>query len=451
MSAGFSGRFLFIGFGSIAQGLLPLAIRHFGLNPEQVTVVSADTAGRPVADQHGVRLVQATVDRGNYRELLQRFVGPGDVVLNLAVEVSTLDLLTWCQAHGVLYLDTGIEPWQGGYVADDPLHTTNYWLREQVLARREPGLPTAVLAHGANPGLVNHLLKRALLDLATHRGVAWSPADGEWGLLAERLDIRVIHIAERDTQTDGRPRGPGEFACTWSVDGLLAEAAQPAELGWGSHERAMPAGMLQPPFGCRASAYWPHGGHLPRIKSWVPSVGEQQTWLITHNESISIADFLTVRDGEGRVRYRPTVGYAYRPCPKTCESLMEWERRGLADPLLKTVMAPESIVAGQDELGVLLCFPGGAYWYGSTLTIGETRRLAPNNNATSLQVAAGMLSGLAWAIFHPRAGVIEADQMDFEAVLAVAAPYLGQLAGTLTDWQPRPGGSLQFAEFHLID
>lgn len=457
MSAGFPGRLLFIGFGSIAQGLLPLVWRHFGLAPGQVMIISADAGGQAVAAAYGVGWLQATVDRDNYRELLGRYVRPGDVVLNLAVEVSSLDVLTWCQEHGALYLDTGIEPWQGGYADADPLRTTNYWLREQALARRRPGLPTAVLAHGANPGLVNHLLKRALLDLAELRGVPWRAGDSSWGALAERLDIRVIHIAERDTQTDDVPCRPGEFACTWSVDGLLAESAQPAEMGWGSHEGALLPGMRQPDFGCGASIYWPHGGpdgasavRLPRLKSWVPSVGEQVTWLITHNESISIADFLTVCVG-GAVRYRPTVAYAYRPCPKTCASLTEWEARGLALPTIKRVMAPQTITGGQDELGVLLCFPGGAYWYGSTLGIAEARRLAPHNNATSLQVAAGMLGGLAWAIDHPRAGVVEADHMDFAAVLAVAAPYLGRLGGAATDWRPSSGRGLGFEEFLVMD
>lgn len=442
----FAGRILCIGFGSIAQGLLPLLFRHFDLRPAQLEIISADDGGRAIAAEYGCRFTRTFVNRENYQALLGQSVRAGDIVLNLAVEVSSRDVLSWCQAHGVIYLDTGNEPWQGGYAATGTLPTTNYWLREQVLAARAPGRPTAVLAHGANPGLVSHLLKQALLDLASMRGLTAAAFGEDWGRLAEALEIRAIHIAERDTQSDGRALLPGEFACTWSVDGLLAEADQPAEVGWGTHEAVLLPGMRIPDFGCRASIYWPHGRRLPRLKSWVPSVGEQEAWLITHNESISMADFLTVRDAAG-LRYRPTVCYAYHPCAKTRQSLENWENSGFAEPRLKTLMAPAEIHCGQDELGVLLCFPGGAYWYGSTLEIGEARRLAPHNNATTLQVAAGMLGGLTWALRHPRQGVVEADQMDFLPVLAVASPYLGQVSGTLTDWQPQAGGTLQFAEF----
>jgi homospermidine synthase len=42
-----------------------------------------------------------------------------------------------------------------------------------------------------------------------------------------------------------------------------------------------------------------------------------------------------------------------------------------------------------DELGILLAgHAKNAYWYGSQLTIEEARRVAPHNNATSLQVRA---------------------------------------------------------------
>jgi len=59
----------------------------------------------------------------------------------------------------------------------------------------------------------------------------------------------------------------------------------------------------------------------------------------------------------------------------------------------------DEIVSGRDELGVL--FMGhkkGAYWYGSDLTIEAARAAAPNNNATSLQVCTGVLTGVVWTL-----------------------------------------------------
>lgn len=83
------------------------------------------------------------------------------------------------------------------------------------------------------PGLVSHFVKKAPLDLAPATDAWDRPADGAegWAHLARFLGVRVIHIAERDTQCCARRKQPGEFVNTWSVDGFVGEACQPAELG----------------------------------------------------------------------------------------------------------------------------------------------------------------------------------------------------------------------------
>ena len=93
--------------------------------------------------------------------------------------------------------------------------------------------------------------------------------------------------------------------------------------------------------------------------------------------------------------------------------------------------------AGIDELGVLLMgHARGAYWYGSRLSIEQARALVPHNNATSLQVTAAVLGGMVWAMENPRAGVVEADDLDHARVLEVAQPYLGDMVGAYSDWTP---------------
>ncbi|MFM9009509.1 MAG: homospermidine synthase, partial [Planctomycetota bacterium] len=95
------------------------------------------------------------------------------------------------------------------------------------------------------------------------------------------------------------------------------------------------------------------------------------------------------------------------------------------------------------ELGVLLYrHEKNAYWYGSRLSIEETRALAPYQNATGLQVSSAVLAGMVWALENPEAGIVEADEMDFHRCLEIQRPYLGPVTGHYTDWTPltdRPG------------
>ncbi|HLJ65080.1 MAG TPA: saccharopine dehydrogenase C-terminal domain-containing protein, partial [Stellaceae bacterium] len=370
-----------------------------------------------------------------------------DFLLNVSIEVSSEALVEFCARHRALYLDTCVEPWSGGYTDPSlsPSRRSNYALRERILdlrARLGPSSPTAVVTHGANPGLVSHFLKQALLNLAADLGLdVERPRNRtEWAELASRLKVKVIHVAERDTQSSSIAKRPGEFVNTWSVDGFVGEGMQPAELGFGTHEHRLPPDGHRHGFGCDAAIYLNRPGAATQVRSWTPLQGPFHGFLITHSEAIAIADYLTLPDGARRGKakpgYRPTVHYAYHPCDAAVLSLHELAGRNWRMPEMKRLITDE-IVSGSDELGVLLMgHARGAYWYGSRLSIQAARDCAPYNNATSLQVTAAVLAGIIWALENPRAGIIEPEEVDFERILQIARPYLGRLVGEYSDWTP---------------
>jgi len=171
------------------------------------------------------------------------------------------------------------------------------------------------------------------------------------------------------------------------------------------------------------------------VRTWTPTEGPFHGFLVTHNESISIADYFTVKEGE-EVVYRPTVHYAYHPCDDAVLSLHELAGKNYVEQKEKRLMV-EEITEGIDELGVLLCgHAKGAYWYGSQLEIHNSRKLAEFNSATSLQVTATALAGVIWAMENPERGICEPDEMDFERVLDIAGPYCVPIVGEYTDWTP---------------
>jgi homospermidine synthase len=447
----FPGRIVFVGFGSIGQGVLPLVLRHIGISPDRITIVTADDAGIDEARQYGVKFIRQPLTRDNHRQVLEPLLKQGDFLLNLSVDVSSIALIQFCWERGAMYLDTCIEPWVGGYT-DTTLslgQRTNYALREKALALRagHASAPTAVVTHGANPGWVSHLVKRALLNVAADTGVtAGNPVTrGDWAVLAQTLGVKTIHIAERDTQLASRPKELNEFVNTWSVDGFVSEGAQPAELGWGTHERHFPQDGRRHENGCGAAIYLLQPGAATRVRTWTPLAGNFHGYLITHNEAISISDFLTVRDG-AEVVYRPTAHYAYHPSDSAIASVHEFAGRNFVLQDRKRILRDE-IISGRDELGVLLAgHRKNAYWYGSQLTIEEARALAPCNNATSLQVTSSALSGMIWAMENPNRGLMEPDEIDFRRNLEIVKPYMGTMHGEYTDWTPLSGRGKLFQE-----
>ena len=150
----FPGHLVLIGFGSIGQGVLPLILRHIGISPERLTIVTADDVGREEAARYGIKFIRQGLTRENFRRILDPVLGRGDFLLNVSVDVSSVALIRHCWEKGAMYLDTCTEPWPGGYT--DPTlpaaKRTNYALREEALGLRAGGTraPTAVLIRASS-------------------------------------------------------------------------------------------------------------------------------------------------------------------------------------------------------------------------------------------------------------------------------------------------------------
>jgi homospermidine synthase len=447
-----TGPIVMIGFGSIGRGTLPLIERHFEFDPKRMVVIDPVDTDRKLLDERGIKYIQKAVTKENYRDLLKPLLTKGKgqgFCVNLSVDTSSHDIMEFCRDLDVLYIDTVVEPWLGFYFDPkmNPAARSNYMLRETILEarRRNPGGTTAVSCCGANPGMVSWFVKQALLNIAADTGHDPTPPRSRegWGALAQQLGVKGIHIAERDTQRAKRPKPRDVFINTWSVEGFVSEGLQPAELGWGTHETWMPENGRTHDTGCGAAIYLLQPGANTRVRSWCPTPGPQYGFLVTHNEAISIADYLTVRDGSGTAVYRPTCHYAYHPANDAVLSLHEMFGAAGQRQSAWHILDENEIVDGIDELGVLLYGHGkNAYWYGSQLSVEETRRLAPYQNATGMQVSSAVLAGMVWALENPKAGIVEADDMDFARCLEVQLPYLGPVVGHYTDWTPlkdRPG------------
>lgn len=445
------GPIVMIGFGSIGRGTLPLIERHFNYNKDQMVVIDPVDTDRKLLDERGIKYIQMGITEANYKEvltpLLKSEVGPGFCV-NLSVDVCSLDVMKLCREIGAFYIDTVVEPWAGFYfdTTKKASARSNYALRETVLEEKKnsPSGITAISCCGANPGMVSWFVKQALINLCLDMEIPFTVPKTrvEWALLMQKAGVKGIHIAERDSQRSAKPKQNNKFVNTWSVEGFVSEGMQPAELGWGTFEKWKPDNAQEHETGCQAAIYLQQPGANTRVRTWCPTLGAQYGRLVTHNEAISIADYFTVGSGKNAV-YRPTCHYAYHPCNDAVLSLEEmFGMFGERQPT-HTILDENEIVDGLDELGVLLYgHAKNAYWYGSQLSIEETRKLAPYQNATGLQVTSAVIAGMAWALENPNKGIVEADEMDFERCLGFQMPYLGPVKGYYTDWTPlknRPG------------
>ncbi|MBI5241353.1 MAG: homospermidine synthase [Elusimicrobia bacterium] len=449
----FDKKILFVGYGAVAQCALPILLKLMKVRPRQITVMDFEDR-RGALKPHiakGVKWVRDRVTEQNMGLLLSQYLDEGDVLIDLAWNIDACEILRWCHDRGVLYINTSTELWDpyAGAADKTPQERTLYWrqmnIRRMIAKWDRPG-PTAVLEHGANPGLISHFTKYGLLDIAKNllaeRKVAGRRAetirqlakDQVFNRLAMELGVKVIHCSERDTQISNVPKEVDEFVNTWSVEGFREEGTTTAEMGWGTHEKELPDFAYQHKAGPKNQICLARMGMNTWVCSWVPDYCIHGM-VVRHGEAFTISDKLTVWKN-GKAAYRPTVHYAY--CPSDNAVISLHELRGYDYQLQPKVrIMNDEIVSGRDILGALLMgHPYNSWWCGTDLSIEESRRLVPHQNATTMQVAISVVAATLWMVENPERGVVVPDDLPHEFILRAAKPYLGKFISKRSGWTP---------------
>ncbi len=448
MKSDFKNRIVVLGAGAVSQCVMPLLIEYFG-HAKQLTIIDQrDHRDRlQEALKHGAMYIQKQLTKDNLFSVLSNYLSAGDVLLDLAWSIDTCALINWAHEKGVLYLNTSLELWDegGDEFTKPPTERTLYYRHMKLRALKASWKsigPTAIIEHGANPGMVSHLAKQGLVDIAKRaikekmgsKLIETYLENKDFARLSQALQVKVIHISERDTQITHKPRHENEFVNTWSVEGFYEEGTAPAEMGWGTHEKKLPKFAYTHKTGPQNQICLAQPGVKTWVRSWVPG-GEMIGMVIRHGEAFTLSDHLTVWEGESAV-YRPTVHYAYCPTDAAIASVKELEMHQWQLMKNRRILN-EDILEGEDRLGVLLmghCFK--SWWIGSLLSIQESRKFIPHQSATTVQVAAGVFAALAWAIDNPNKGLLVPDDMPYDEVLPYAEKYWGGYHSQPVDWDP---------------
>ena len=457
----FKNKILFVGYGAVAECTLPILFKHIKVPAKNVTVMDFADRKAKLAPwiKKGVRFVRDRVTEQNMTKLLAKHVGPGDILIDLAWNIDACEILQWCHDNGVRYINTSTELWDP-YSSGPNAHPTTktlYWRHmnlRRMLAKWKSKGPTAVIEHGANPGLISHFVKQGLIDIGT-RLIKDNKATGaraakitkliaarSFNLLAQELGVKVIHCSERDTQITDKPKEIDEFVNTWSIEGFREEGTTTSEMGWGTHEKTLPKHAFQHTSGPKNQICLARMGMNTWVRSFVPN------WnilgmVVRHGEAFTISDKLTVWKN-GKAVYRPTMHYAYCPCDEAIASLNEMRGYNYHLNENQRIMNDE-ITKGSDVLGALIMgHDYNSWWVGSDLSIEESRRLVPHQNATTMQVAISVVAASMWMIENPESGVVVPDELPHDYVLKISKPYLGKWISKPYDWTPFKGRDTTF-------
>jgi homospermidine synthase len=455
-------RIVQIGHGAIGGCMIHLYKRHIKMDhPSQIIVFEMNIEHIP-KETRGVQFKNIKITRENYLKELRSVLRSGDILVDLAWYISTLDLVTLCRDIGAYFVNAAVELWDIDQVdpKKDPREYTLYSRQmeiQRVAKKWGSSGPTGIITHGANPGWVSHTTKWALKEWIKHfesrgehpelvkkgneiiaelaRTKDLNKKRKLWASLAQLLKVQVIHISERDTLVSNIPRQPGTFVCTWSPQGFIEEGMAPAELGWGTHE-TLTEGVYKYSIGPKNQVCFATRGMNTLCQTFVPS-GNYIGMVVRHEEAYSISDYLTVRNSQNNPTYRPTVHYAYYPCSDAVASMYELQSNGYAPPEREHVPRDDCI-SGLDELGCfLLSRDYGAWWIGTVQSVQDAKELLSGQSPTILVVAAGVLGSIIWSFLNPNRGLIHPEEMDEDETMKFVLPYLKPfVSGYVSGWKP---------------
>ena len=395
------GKLILLGYGTIGKCVFDLLTldhsyikRKTGLDVIALDVYIIDRVIPKPFQTNGakVNIMEIKLSKKSLKELFASLdLSVGDIVIDLTSCTGTRDIIKEVSIRNkACYICTALEGWNG-WMYEMPEMVKHTETLKKFLPT---GSPTVLLTHGMNPGMVSHFALEAVNILGKSKA----------------SDITRIHITETDTQKmskkDGRksslpiavprltvtrPSMPKRIISTWGPQNFVDEMnARPSYVDHGKVTQGKRRAFRVQ----RESLIYD-----VQHESVVPYKG----YVVTHEETFTLNNYF-------RKTYdtRADIAFIYKPTSASLKSFLAkgvrckpGERKGL---LLK---GPG--VTGYDTVGIYMeTKDGKTLWIGNACKAGFAANDAirrKHHNATTMQVAAGVLAGLFVICKAPRLGL----------------------------------------------
>jgi homospermidine synthase len=438
----FNNKIYFIGFGSVGRPLFWILLKMLVIDIKNITIIDERDINMELnklcPNNKGISIIKKRLNQYNYLQLLKN-LSFNDLIIDVADNISTIDIMKLSQERGCNYISSCIQEWNKFEVYGTKKLFNDFSIRETHKRINEFNKTivnknfNGIVSMGCNPGNVSLWTKFGLLKIAKERNT--SITNKEYNLLAKELGVQTIHISEKDTQRTNNPKKLGEYCNTWSmtVDSYYGEGLSCLEISWGTHEPKIKDEFIKSEIINNDEDFLICSkiGIYSYAQSWVPICGRYVGNLIPHDESNTIGEFLTIKNN-GHMEYKPSVYYVYHASNDAMLSVDEFKQNNEVKQDNYRLLTDE-ITDGRDILGLTYYLKDkSSYWIGSLLSIHESRDLFNHEidefiNATNVQVVAGYLSGILYFIDlgNEKKGKMSPDDLP-EYLITYQLPFLGE-------------------------
>ena len=452
----FENKIVQFGFGAVGKSFFEKVYKEIKFDKNKYFVISREKLEYTFFLELGGKMgnfIVADINRENFKKVFSKYLDEGDLLIDFADSVGTKDFIKWCAERNIMYLNTGETDWSDNWynIFDENLKKNE--LRNQLKQRRNVNKYPIVLQHGNNPGLVSHFVKAGLEYIVRkqfkNKEYRKLLKENKFNELAKLLDLKEIHVNDNDYQEVKDKFDKDKLWSTWSVDSFFFEMISEATANIGTSEKLddeekykkvdLKNGFLE--FKDIA---------IDKIgKTYYPK-GKFEGFLVPHEETITIAKFLEVKNEE-EVLYRPTVIFLYSPC-KFALKYLEKARvndylcpdihkpqndnisiiRGFRYPQRAEILYKENIKKGTEHVGVLLL--GSKFkpvWVGNRVKksfLYKDKKSSFWQTPTITPVAMSALAAVCWMIKNKNKGGIyfPEDIDEYKEIIKSAEKYISK-------------------------
>lgn len=450
----FKNRIVQFGFGAVGKSFFEKVSQEIEFDKDKYFVISRDKLEYTFFLELGGKLgnfIVADINRKNFKKVFSKYLEEGDLLIDFADSVGTKDFIEWCAINNIMYLNTGETDWDDNWynIFDENLKKNE--LRNQLRQKSNVNKYPIVLQHGNNPGLVSHFVKEGLeyivkKQFKNNKIYNNLLKENRFNELAKELDLKEIHVNDNDYQVIKDKFDKNKLFSTWSVDSFFFEMLSEATINIGTNEKINNAEEYKRLDLKNGFLEFKDLAINKMAKTYYPK-GNFEGFIVPHEETITIAKSLEIKDGE-EVVYRPTVMFIYSPCDfavkylncaRVHSTIAEVQNvdnnqviRGFKYPKKAEIIYKEQIKSGTEYVGVLLL--GSKFnpvWVGNRIKknfLYKKRKSSFWQTPTITPVAMSALSAVCWMIENKDKGGIyfPDDIKEYKKIIRFAEKYISK-------------------------
>ncbi len=457
----FDGNIVQFGFGAVGKSFYEKVSKEIKFNENKYFVITMDKEEFTAFINLGgmvANFIEAQVTKENFKEIFEKYLNEGDLLIDFADTVGTKDICEWCAERNIMYINTGEADWPENWYSILNENLLKNKLKEKYKNSNSKAKHPIVLQHGDNPGLVSHFVKAGIEYIANtqfkkDKQLKEFIKNNKFNEAAYKLGIKMIHVNDIDLQKINDNYSDDKLFNTWCIDSFFFEMLSEATMNIGTHE------IID--YEDKYKEFDYQNGFLEfkklavekKCQTYYPN-GAFEGFLVPHEETITIAKSLEVKQNE-KVVYRPSVMFIYSPCefarrylenakvndypepdinkPLDCENQNGLTIvRGYVYPKYSEIVYKEKIESGTEYVGVLLI--GEKFkpvWVGNRVELSflyKNKKDSYWQTPTITPVAMSALSAICWMIKNKEKGGIyfPDDIDDYKSILKIAEKYISK-------------------------